>query len=101
MTSPADREVAENAVTCSFAIPLKDPAGFGKLECHTMIHDKLLPPAVRSGLSNTPGALEAFLKLSKSHQHEYLKWILEAKKAETQNRRIQKAVGMLLEAKDS
>lgn len=39
----------------------------------------------------------AFDKLSYTHQKEYVAWIVEAKKAETRQRRIEKAVEMIAE----
>ena len=39
--------------------------------------------------------LQYFKSLPQSHQKEYLKWINEAKKAETRNKRISKTVEML------
>lgn len=41
------------------------------------------------------GLLAHFEGLAPSHQKEYLKWITEAKKSETKNRRIAKMIEML------
>jgi uncharacterized protein YdeI (YjbR/CyaY-like superfamily) len=41
-----------------------------------------------------------FAALSPSHQAEYLKWVNEAKKEETRQKRIEKTAKMLHEKKD-
>jgi uncharacterized protein YdeI (YjbR/CyaY-like superfamily) len=41
------------------------------------------------------GLLVHFKELAPSHQKEYLKWINEAKKIETKDRRIAKMIEML------
>ncbi len=41
------------------------------------------------------GLLAGFRKLSFTHQKEYVRWITEAKKAETRQNRMVKAVTML------
>lgn len=41
------------------------------------------------------GMLALFQSLPPSHQNEYLKWIREAKKAETRRKRILKTIEML------
>ena len=42
------------------------------------------------------GATEAFAALAPSHRKEYVRWVTEAKKAETRASRIAKAVEMVL-----
>lgn len=46
-------------------------------------------------LARKPGAAKNYRALAASHQREYLKWIGEAKKAETRQRRMEKAIEML------
>ena len=58
-----------------------------------------IPEDLASKLKETPGALEYFEKLSFTHKKEYVQWIIGAKKVETRNERIQKAVLMLAERK--
>jgi bifunctional DNA-binding transcriptional regulator/antitoxin component of YhaV-PrlF toxin-antitoxin module len=41
------------------------------------------------------GLLPFFEKLSYTHRKEYCRWIADAKKEETRNRRLEKAIGML------
>jgi hypothetical protein len=41
------------------------------------------------------GLLPFFEKLSYSHRKEYCCWIADAKKEETRNKRLEKAIGML------
>ncbi|MDO4702464.1 YdeI/OmpD-associated family protein [Tannerella sp.] len=52
---------------------------------------------VENFLKTTPKAYAVFQKLSPSHKNEYLKWITEAKKQETKERRFEKMLEMLLE----
>ena len=46
-----------------------------------------------------PAAATFWKELSYTHKREYVQWIEEAKKAETRERRIAKAIGMLAEGK--
>jgi hypothetical protein len=58
------------------------------------------PPAdFRKALRAAPAARTFFDKLSYTHRKEYVRWIDEAKRAETRAARIGKAVAMLLEKK--
>jgi len=46
------------------------------------------------------GLLDYFNNLAPSHQREYLKWIKEAKKQETQQKRIEKMIELLRSKRD-
>lgn len=48
----------------------------------------VIPADIQSALKADPAAGQAFDKLPASHQREYLRWVLEAKKADTRARRI-------------
>jgi len=50
-----------------------------------------------AALALQPEAEAAFAKLPPSHQREYLKWIEEARKPQTRQRRIEKTIEGLLE----
>ena len=54
----------------------------------------VIPPAFKTRLKKE-GLLAGFEKLSFTHRKEYVRWIEEAKKKETQQRRLEKAVVML------
>jgi uncharacterized protein YdeI (YjbR/CyaY-like superfamily) len=56
-----------------------------------------VPPAVKKALAGEPTAKAYFDKLPPSHRREYLKWIAEAKKPETLQRRVDQIVPKLLE----
>lgn len=58
-----------------------------------------IPEDFESALKEAPCALEYFEKLSFTNKKKYVQWILSAKKVETRNERIQKAVLMLAESK--
>jgi hypothetical protein len=53
-----------------------------------------VPPAFRDFMKKE-GVLGAFEKLSYTHKKEYCRWINEAKKDETRERRLKKSVEML------
>jgi uncharacterized protein YdeI (YjbR/CyaY-like superfamily) len=54
-----------------------------------------VPPDLEEALRLAPRAERTFLSLSFSHKREYVGWINEAKRSETRERRIARAVEML------
>ncbi|MGH2700900.1 MAG: YdeI/OmpD-associated family protein [Actinomycetota bacterium] len=58
-----------------------------------------MPDDLRSALDEDDEARLAFEALSFTHRREYVEWITEAKRDETRQRRIRKAVQMLGEGK--
>ena len=52
-------------------------------------------PAAFKSLLKKEGLLAGFEKLSYTHRKEYCRWITEAKKEETRQNRIAKAIAML------
>jgi Domain of unknown function (DUF1905)/Bacteriocin-protection, YdeI or OmpD-Associated len=54
-----------------------------------------LPPDLAQAMDNQGDVRGFFDKLSYTHQKEYVEWITGAKKAETRQRRVEKAVHML------
>ena len=58
-----------------------------------------LPANFILAMKEREGAAEAFATLSPSCRREYVNWILEAKRAETKERRIQTAVQWITEGK--
>lgn len=56
-----------------------------------------LPGELVTALTEHPDAGEVFQRLSQSHKREYIKWINEAKQADTRTRRIEKTLEMLTE----
>ena len=58
-----------------------------------------LPGDFQRSLERSPGALTAFRKMSYTHQREYVRAILEAKRAGTRKNRIAKSVEMLKKGK--
>jgi uncharacterized protein YdeI (YjbR/CyaY-like superfamily) len=53
------------------------------------------PPWLEEALREHPAAWESFQRLAPSHRRNYVRWITEAKKEETRQRRLQQALGML------
>ncbi|MFN8023455.1 MAG: YdeI/OmpD-associated family protein [Acidimicrobiales bacterium] len=55
-----------------------------------------VPDDLAAALAASPPAGDMFAKLAPSHRKEYVRWVTEAKKAETRASRIAKAVEMVL-----
>lgn len=56
-----------------------------------------IPAELAEALSENETAEKILEALPSSHQNEYLRWISEAKRAETRQRRAAKAVEMLVD----
>ena len=56
-----------------------------------------VPPELARALDADPEAKAAFDRLSYTHRREYAEWIADAKREETRERRLEKAVAMLRE----
>ena len=54
-----------------------------------------VPPELTNALADDAPARAAFEKLSYTHRKEYARWIAEAKREQTRERRLAKAVEML------
>jgi hypothetical protein len=65
------------------------------IELDTEPREVTVPPDLATALDADEQARAYFDALSYSHKREYVKWIAEAKKAETRQRRIAKTVTML------
>ena len=57
--------------------------------------DLVVPPDVLRDLEGDRDAKSAYEKLPPSHKREYLKWVVEAKTADTRTRRIAEMVKRL------
>jgi hypothetical protein len=53
------------------------------------------PPALGHALDNDPAARQAYEALAFTHRKEFARWIAEAKKTETRDRRVVQAIEML------
>ena len=58
-----------------------------------------IPTDFAEALRKAPQSLAFFEQIAPTHRKEYIRWIEEAKKPETRQNRIAKAVGMLTEGK--
>ncbi len=58
-----------------------------------------VPPDLAAAITADTAAAATFERLSYTHRKEYVQWVQEAKKAETRERRIAKAVTMLAEGR--
>jgi len=56
-----------------------------------------VPPALAAALANDDAARGAYEGLSFTHRKEYARWIDEAKRPETRERRVRRAIEMLNE----
>jgi hypothetical protein len=54
-----------------------------------------VPPALTAALDGDPAARTAFDGLAYSHRKEFARWVAEAKREETRDRRVQQALEML------
>ena len=69
------------------------------IELDTAPRQVELPPALAAALAADPAAGRAFEQLAFTHRKEYVRWIEEAKRPETRERRIAQAVQMLREGR--
>ena len=56
-----------------------------------------VPHDLQIELNDDPAAAAAFAALPYSHKHEYIDWILAARRPQTRATRIEKAIKMLVE----
>ena len=54
-----------------------------------------VPPELVASLAAAPDARDLFDEMSYTHRKEYARWVAEAKKQETRERRAEKAIEML------
>jgi hypothetical protein len=66
-----------------------------KLALDTVERTVEIPPALAVVLAGDPEAATAYDKLAYSHRKEFARWIEEAKRDETRDRRVAKALEML------
>jgi hypothetical protein len=69
------------------------------LELDTAPREVDVPPALADALGGDPEARAAFDRLAYTHRKEYARWIEEAKREETRQRRVVQALQMLREGK--
>lgn len=65
------------------------------LELDTAPRDVEVPAALAAGLAADPEAKAVFDAMAFTHRKEYARWIAEAKKEETRQRRVEQAVEMI------
>ncbi len=58
-----------------------------------------VPADVKKALEAEPDALAYFSRLSYSHQREYIQWVVEAKREQTRQSRIDKMIELLKQGK--
>ena len=56
-----------------------------------------IPEELSEALSENEAAVKIFAALPPSHRNEYMRWIGEAKRAETRRRRATKAAEMMVD----
>ncbi len=61
--------------------------------------DLNIPPLINQALLKNQNARNAFNVLAPSHQRQYVGWVMEAKKEETQRRRLSEMIGLLEKGK--
>ncbi len=65
------------------------------LELDTAPRDVTVPPALAAALAADPQAKAAFDAMAFTHRKEYARWVAEAKRDETRQRRVQQALDMI------
>lgn len=68
-----------------------------QLELDNAVREVVVPVDLAAEFEKHPQSKEYFTGLSYSHQRQYVEWIEQAKKAETRQQRIDKAIAMLEE----
>ena len=58
-----------------------------------------MPPILAQALAADPVAATAFERMAFTHRKEWVRWVTEAKKDETRQRRVEQAVTMIREGK--
>src|SRR5438045_4151947 len=69
------------------------------LELDTAPREVAVPEALAAALDDDPEARAAFGRLAYTHRKEYARWIDEAKREETRQRRVTQALEMLRQGK--
>ncbi len=69
------------------------------LELDTQPREVEVPEALATALASDPAAKAAFDGMAFSHRKEYARWITEAKREETRQSRVRKALEMLREGR--
>jgi hypothetical protein len=69
------------------------------LELDTAPREVAVPEALAGALEHDAAAKRAFEGLSFTHRKEYARWVSEAKRAETRDRRVAQALARLREGK--
>jgi Bacteriocin-protection, YdeI or OmpD-Associated/Domain of unknown function (DUF1905) len=67
------------------------------IELDTALREVDLPEQLASALAADPAAKAAFEGLAYTHRKEYARWIADAKREETRDRRVTQAIQMLRE----
>lgn len=67
------------------------------IELDTEPREVEIPEELSSALSADPAAKAAFERLAFTHRKEYARWVAEAKREETRDRRVTRALRMLRE----
>jgi hypothetical protein len=69
------------------------------IELDTNPREVVVPEPLASALAADPAANAAFEGLAFTHRKEYARWVVDAKREETRDRRVTQAVQMLREGK--
>jgi hypothetical protein len=69
------------------------------IELDTTPREVAMPEALASALAGDPAAKAAFEALAFTHRKEYARWVADAKRQETRERRVTQTLEMLREGK--
>jgi len=68
-----------------------------EVEEDTELRQVDIPQDLKDALADHPQALATFMRLSYTHQKEYVRWIEEARRAQTRQSRVAQTVEKLLQ----
>jgi len=69
------------------------------VELDTATREVEVPPELAEALANDPAAGAAYERLAYTHRKEFARWVAEAKRTETKERRVMQALEMLAEGR--
>jgi uncharacterized protein YdeI (YjbR/CyaY-like superfamily) len=94
----AIRLIEKGAMTLAGLKKIEEAKRNGKwAAAYSSRRKQTVPPELKIALSRNKKALQAFMKMSNSHQLSYIYWINEGKREETRKRRIEATVKKMKE----
>ena len=93
------RLIRENRMTAAGLSKIPNLSGFDESIPAPKPKECKIPPDIEQTMRANPNAWENFNRLAPSQRRNYLDWVLNAKKAETINRRLKEVINCLAQNK--